>query len=113
MTGGKPVADLVLGIDARQQHDAIDMLPSIAQTRLQGQLIAHPGEAHDLMRRVLFEIRGELNRRRGRQIAEADIGQIRPFRQVHLQHHVKHRPRRIDSESAHHAGLKARDVEAQ
>ena len=58
MTGGEPVADFVFGIDAWQQNDAIDVLPLIAQFRLQRQLVAHAGEPHHFVRRILLEISG-------------------------------------------------------
>jgi hypothetical protein len=54
-----------------------------------------------------------LQRRRRRQIAEADIGEKRPLRQIHLQHHVKHRTRSVDRQPAHDAGLETDDFETE
>ena len=88
-------------------------VPAIAELRLQRQLVAHPDEPHDFMRRVLLQIGRQFQRRGGRQIAEADIGEEWPLRQIHLQHHVQHRARRIDRKSAHHPRLQTGDVETE
>ena len=110
MAGREPVADLVLGIDARQQHDAIDLLPSIAQSGLQGQFVAHPDEAHDLMRSVLLDQRCEQQRCRGSKISKSHIGEERPLRKIDAKDHVKHGARRIDIEPTHDTRLQARDA---
>jgi hypothetical protein len=80
MTGCEPVADLVLGIHSWQQDDAIDVLPMTAQSGLQCQFVTHPDKAHDLVRRVLFEIGRQQERRSRCQVAETDISEKRPFR---------------------------------
>ena len=63
--------------------------------------------------RILLHIGRQSQRRRGRDIAESDIGEIRPLRQIDLQHHVQHRTRCIDREPTHHTGLQARDIKPQ
>jgi hypothetical protein len=113
MARGKPAANLIFGIDPRQQHDAIDMLPSLTELRLQGEFVAHADEAHHLVRGVLFKIGRQLERRGRRQIAKADVGEIRPFRQTYSQDHMEHRSGRVDRKPTHHPRLQARDIEAE
>jgi hypothetical protein len=45
---------------------------------LQGQLAADVDEAHDLVRRLLFDLRHEQKRAGWREVAEADIREIGP-----------------------------------
>ena len=113
MRAGEPIADLVFGIEARKQDDAIDVLPLLAELGLQCEFFAHGEKARQLVRGILLGQGCHSQCSGGGQVAKAHVGKEWTLRKIDPQHHVQHGAGRVDLEPAHDARLQASHLVAK